>query len=304
MNDSRPFFFGNGGGTCKTLDDVKKLARTPITHIEVGSATVERRYGNDANGGVVFYADDNGTTWNAIGMTNGGIVYYRQVLPEMLAVAKAAGKELIFNIAPIKQGDTEKLCQLCLEAGVRFITFNGGCPNAWDQGIQKKIVSHDPEGLAREMRAVFSVVDDANITVHVKFTAFQDDHSLRQEIASVLKPYPVTILGPNTVPNQRPVRLDGKLALSFRSGEQEINTGGMGGTGIKPLALQELLAFRQLLPDHPFISVGAVATGNDLIERLDHGAIGVQVASAYYTSGDPHVFSNILMEYAGIVSQL
>lgn len=291
-------FFGNGGGTCKTLDDVMKLARAPITHIEVGSITVERRYGNDVNGGVVFYADDNGTTWNAIGMTNGGIDYYRRVLPDMLSVANTAGKELVVNIAPINQGDTEKLCQLCVEAGVRFITYNGGCPNAWDQGMQKKIVSHDPEALAREMWSVFSVVRGTNMRVSVKFTAFMENDALRGEIASVLSPYPVTILGPNTLPNQRPLRPDGKPAISFRSGEQVINTGGMGGTALKPYALRELEAFRRLLPNHPFISVGSIATGEDMYERLRLGAIGVQVTSAYYTTEDLHVFGRILTEYA------
>ncbi len=293
------FFFGNGGGTCKTLDDVKRLTRTPLSHIEVGTITVKNRPGNT---GDVFYVDANGTTWNAIGMTNGGTEYYRRVLPEMVAVAQAAGKELIANIAPIDPGDTEKLCELCHDASVRFITFNGGCPNAWAEGVQKKIVSHDPEALNREVRSVFSVVGGTDITVNIKFTPFQGHRILRGEVASVLSPYPVVLLGPNTLPNQERTREEnGRPAISFRSGEKEVHVGGMGGTELLSYAIQELEAFRLLLPDHPFISLGAVSKGADVHERLRRGALGVQVTSAYYASGDPHVFSDILTEYAALI---
>lgn len=293
-------FFGNAGGTCKTLEDVEKLARSAVTHIEVGSITVLRRGGNE---GDIHYIDSKGTSANALGMPNRGLEYYRRVLPEMIAIAKAAGKELIVNIASINPGDTEALCQLCLEMGVRFITFNGGCPNAWAKGVQKKIVSFDPEALAREVATIFSVIGNSGIQIYVKLSPYgSDEYSIRAEAASVLEPYKVGIIACNTLPNTRMLREDnGKPAISFRSGDQEINVGGMAGTKLKPYALAELSALHLLLPNHPIISVGAISTGEDVIERLHRGAIGVQIGTHYYFSENPRIFSDILTEYSNLI---
>jgi dihydroorotate dehydrogenase (fumarate) len=292
-------FFGNAGGTCKSLEDVQKLSKSAVTHIEVGSITVLPRAGND---GTIHYINSNGTSVNALGMPNRGLEYYQRVLPKMVTIAEAAGKILVVNIAPINQGDTEILCQLCLAARVKHITFNGGCPNAWSEGKQKKIISFDPEGLSREMVAIHSVVQSPNVHVNVKLSPYGHQHSLRSEAASVLKPYGVIVVTCNTLPNTKMMREDNnRPAISFRSAEQEIHVGGMGGTDLEPYALQELETFRQLLPTHPLISVGGISKGAHVNERLKRGAHGVQIGSAYYFSDDPHVFSDILTEYADFI---
>ncbi|MFZ1655142.1 MAG: hypothetical protein WAT84_04930 [Candidatus Moraniibacteriota bacterium] len=297
--DPQPFFFGNAGGTCKTLEDVKKLAtRTDVTHIEVGSITWEDRPGNV---GDILWLRTDGTSVNALGMNNGGAQYYRRVLPEMIEIAHAHGKKLGVNIAAIDQGDTEKLCQLCVEARVDFITFNGGCPNVWVQGRQKKIISHDPRGLERELKDIFAVVGYRIIDVHMKLTLFAEKHELRREVASVLKPWVVTLLTTNTKPSTSLIREDGKPAISFRSDDQVINVGGMGGTELRPYAEQELREFHTLLPHHPIISVGAISEGQHLYDRLKMGAIGGQVGTAYFFTEDPHVFGHILTGYANLI---
>lgn len=297
--DPRPFFFGNAGGTCKTLENVKKLAtRTDVTHIEVGSITLEDRPGNVGN---ILWLRADGTSVNALGMNNSGAQYYRRVLPEMIEIAHVHGKKLGVNIAAINQGDTERLCQICVEAGVDFITFNGGCPNVWVQGRQKEIISHDPHGLERELKDIFAVVGDRIIDVHMKLTLFADKAGLRQEIASVLEPWVVTLLTTNTKPGTNLIREDGKPAISFKSGDQEINVGGMGGTELRPYAEQELQEFRRLLPRHPIISVGGISEGQHLYDRLKMGAIGGQVGTAYFFTEDPRVFGHILAEYANLI---
>lgn len=292
--------FGNAGGTCKTLEDVQKLARSAVTHIEVGSVTVLDRGGNE---GDIHYINSSGTSVNALGMPNKGFEYYRRVLPEMVAIAEAAGKILVVNIAPVNRGDTEILIQLCLDTGVRFITFNGGCPNAWAEGVQKKIVSLDPEALAKEVSTIFSVITGSNVEVNIKLSTYGTQHTLRAEAASVLKPYPVKIITCNTLPNTRMLREDNrKPAISFRSGDQEINVGGMAGTELRPYALQELKEFRLLLPEHPIVSVGGVSTGSDVLERLQMGAEGVQIGTAYYFTGNPRIFSDVLTELSALIS--
>lgn len=292
-------FFGNAGGTCKTVADVEKLAtRTAITHIELGSITWLERFGNK---GDIQWIRADGTSVNALGMNNGGEQYYRRHLRHMVEIAHANGKEFGVNIASIEQGDTEKLCQLCIDAGVDFITFNGGCPNVWDEGVQKKIISHDPKGLDRELADIFAVAG-GRLDIYIKLSLYQNDHALRKEIASLLKPYPVTILTTNTKPSTNLTREDGKPAISFKSNGQEINVGGMGGTELRPYAEQELQEFHRLLPHHDIISVGAISEGQHLYDRLKMGAIGGQVGTAYFFTADPRVFGHILTGCADIIT--
>lgn len=293
-------YFGNAGGTCKTLEQVRRLANSAVTHIEVGSITVLHRDGNI--GSSLEYIDSDGTSVNALGMPNQGAPYYRRVLPEMVAIANAAGKELVVNIAPINPGDTEVLCKLCKDAGVHRITFNAGCPNAWADGVQKKIVSFDPSALDREISTVFSVIERSGIQVNVKLSPYWFEHALRKEVASVLRPHPVSIITCNTRPNTQRFREDGKSpAISFRSGGQEINTGGMGGFHLEPFARLELTRFCLLLPNHPIISVGGISTGKEVFKRMRMGAHGVQIGTAFYFSNDSHVFSGILTEYSNFI---
>lgn len=291
-------FFGNAGGTCKTVADVKKLAtKTAITHIEVGSITWLERSGNT---GDIHWIRADGTSVNSLGMPNGGEAYYRRYLREMVEIAHANGKKLGVNIATIDQGDTEKLCQLCVEAGVDFITFNGGCPNVWTQGTHKKIVSHDPRGVEREIKTIYAVVGHG-IPVNFKLSLYQGERKLRAEVADALRPYPITLITTNTKPGTNLTREDGKPAISFRSGDQEINVGGMGGTELRPFAEEELCELHALLPDHPIISVGGISEGKHLHDRLQMGAIGGQIGTTYFFSEDEHVFGHILSGYADLL---
>lgn len=290
-------FFGNAGGTCKRVEHVEALAtKSAVTHIEVGSITWLERFGNE---GDIHWISADGTSVNALGMPNGGEKYYRRYLRHMVEIAHANGKKLGVNIATINQGDTEKLCELCVEAGVDFITFNGGCPNVWVQGVQKKIVSHDPRGLERELITIFSVVK--NIDIIVKLTQFGEEAILRKEVASVLNAFPVKIMTTNTKSGTNLTREDGKPAISFKSGDQKINVGGMGGTALRPYAEQELQEFHALLPHHEKISVGGISEGQHLYDRLKMGAIGGQVGTAYFFTEDPHVFGHILEGYADLI---
>ena len=294
--NSQSFFYGNGGGSCKTLNDVRQLTFTPVTHIEVGSITVKQRPGNS---GDTFYCDDRGTTVNALGMPNPGIEGYREVLPHMAVLAHQTGKVLIANIAPVEAGDTAKLCQLCVESGVRFIMLNAGCPNVWSEGQQKLILSYDPDGLAREVQTAMDMLaGNSRITLAIKLSPYLGNRTLRRSVAQVLDRHPVWIASPNTIPNQYRVKADGQPAINFQSGGDIVHVGGLGGTNIQAMALQELTAFRQLLPNHPFISLGGISTGHDIHERLLGGAHGIQVASAYYSTSDNRIFGRMLEEYA------
>ncbi len=48
----------NAAGWCKDIETVRKLAKTPIHEITVGSITLEQRAGNEGN---VFWQSPDGT---------------------------------------------------------------------------------------------------------------------------------------------------------------------------------------------------------------------------------------------------
>ncbi|MBI1999502.1 MAG: dihydroorotate dehydrogenase, partial [Parcubacteria group bacterium] len=93
----------NAAGTCRTLEDVEKFARTSIAAIVVGSVTASPR---PENQGVTYYEQRSDTdsllfTVNSRGMPNGGIPYYENHLPQMVRVAHDAGKKLVLNVAGV-----------------------------------------------------------------------------------------------------------------------------------------------------------------------------------------------------------
>src|SRR3989338_7351954 len=78
----------NAAGTCKTLEDFKKLVRTPLPAVMIGSITGGVRHGNPGN---TFYSNPN-FSLNSAGLPNPGIDYYVDSLPQMVKIADAADK--------------------------------------------------------------------------------------------------------------------------------------------------------------------------------------------------------------------
>src|SRR5581483_776377 len=84
----------NGGGCCKTVEQVKELSRSLAGGILIGSFTKEERSGNP---GDVWWVGQ-GAALNSLGMPNGGKQYLINHLAEMVAIAHDAGKALIVNV--------------------------------------------------------------------------------------------------------------------------------------------------------------------------------------------------------------
>jgi dihydroorotate dehydrogenase (fumarate) len=235
----------NAAGTCKRKDGdrgVQKLAQSAASAIVVGSITFEDRSGNEGN---VYHTDaDRACSFNSLGMPNRGRAFYQTHLPEMKRIAEGAGKPLIVSVAGFTPTEYAILTEVAFQGGADIVELNGGCPNVWDGGRQKQIISYDPELTAATLDAVERQVGpDARVTF--KFSP-ADPFTIRNvaEAASqfrVLKAF----VGPNTFPN----------AFAFLPGSRRAKPAitnrfaGFAGRAYKPIALGQVLQYRQALPE-------------------------------------------------------
>ncbi len=298
------FSIGNAAGVCKSIDLVDQLARSGLNEITLGSITVEQRPVNSP--GTVHFRTENGASINALGMPNLGIAAYTDLLQQMVEIAHTAHKLLAISIAPLQADDLERLLSLCVKAGVDIIELNGGCPNVWDEGQQKRILSFDIKYLSHSLQTMLErkSVDGWSGELRVKLSPYSDP-GLLAEVAKMIgsmgsKKYRVTVVTCNTFPNA--LMFDDtetiSRALTFGDGY-----GGYSGQGYLPIALGQVQQFRKHLGDyHKIIGVGGISSGRAVIEHVLAGANGVQIGAALYYANNPAKGAdNILQEIAEFV---
>lgn len=274
----------NAAGTCKTLEDVEKFARSAVSGIVLGSITVEGRLGNEGN---VFWP---GSVYslNSLGMPNRGLEWYKEQLPAMVAAAHEAGKPLIVSVAGFNVKEYAKLAYEVSLLGVDHVELNLGCPNVWDDGRQKRIASFDAAFIGELLAEVNRWIG----AVGVKLSPYSDP-ALLEEVAKVLASHDVSyVAASNTFPNAIVLNEDGKSVI-------DVGLAGMSGVAMKPVGLGQVKQLRQLLPDSvQLVGVGGITKGRDVWDYLQVGASAVQAATVYWNSNEnPGVFGDILSDY-------
>src|SRR3989344_4134259 len=272
----------NAAGTCKMLEDVKELSRSATAAVMVGSITVEPRTGN---AGDVYWAGPM-FSLNSLGLPNRGAPYYREVLPEMVAVAHGEGKPLFVSVAGFSPEEYTDLAELAFRGGADLVGLNLGCSNVWQGSGQKRIACFDPALVAEVLRLVEERVG-ADAKVSVKISPFSDPFALA-EVAQVIGASKVAkaVTTVNTFPN----------AFSYNGTKPRIAPGGglagLAGPAMKQIGLGQVRQLRSLLPEHiQIIGVGGITRGLDIREYLDSGAVATQVATAYLDQHEKVFFS-------------
>jgi dihydroorotate dehydrogenase (fumarate) len=274
----------NAAGTAKSLDDVTRLARSPVAAVTLGSITKAAR---DGNAGEVF-ASRPGYAVNALGMPNRGAAFYRDVLPEMAGVVHAAGKPLIVSVAGFSPEENGELAHLAADGGCDLVELNLGCPNVWDGGEQKRIMSFDPDLVARSLEAAAG----AGAPVGVKLSPLSDPVLLAEVAAAAAGAGARFVVSCNTFPNGLALRDDGRPAI-------DVGFGGVSGAAMKPVALGQVSQLCALLPDVvDVVGCGGVRTGRDVRDLLATGAVATGLATAFWDAGeDPGVFADLLADW-------
>lgn len=282
----------NAAGTCKTIEDVKRLAKSLSAAIVVGSATWEPRLGNQGN---TYWFDPQGLySLNSVGLQNPGAAYYQQQLPLMVSIAHEAGKPLIFSVAGLEVDEFIKLIKLAKKAKVDIVELNLSCPNVRDSQNHAQIAAYDSVFVTRLWSTIIAQELD-RVNLSFKLPPFLDPEQLRTFIwyAMMRPPNPIfTVM--NTVPSAYSLEADKKVITSGSG------LAGMGGPAIKPIALGQIVQVRRIFTKSPIIGVGGINSGQDVVDFQSVGAVVVQVGTAYINQGE-RIFEKILTEYIQIL---
>lgn len=271
----------NAAGTCKTVEDVREFAKTPVGAITLGSITIEPRSLNPGN---TYWMDPEGYhSLNSLGLPNGGKPFYKGALPEMRKIAHAAGKPLVVSVAGFSPEEYATLAEFVGSHGADIVELNLGCPNVWSEGKgQKPIASYEPTLVAQILKAI-------GTPITLKLSPLPPN--ILSQVAAVINAFP-NVLGvccSNTWPN----------GFSWEGGKTAITPGGgkagFAGPGFKGIALGQVVQFKELLrPDIDIMGAGGVQSGRDVQDYLRAGAKAVSINTAFTNRGF-RVFSNILM---------
>jgi dihydroorotate dehydrogenase (fumarate) len=286
----------NAGGTCKTLEEVQRFARSAVSAVMV-NLLVPERPGNSGN----TYWSNGHYSLNSMGLPSRGKQYYVELLPEMVRIVHQAGKKIFVNISGFMPEEYADLARMADEAGVDAIEFNFGCPNIWKDGMQKQILSFDLGGITYTLRLVGAC--GITVPVGVKLSPYSDPGMINSvsmllgELDSSPGYVRVSFLTLcNTFPNAYIPRPDGKSVIS-------VGLAGLAGKAMKPIALGQIMQFKAsqdagVLPGHiQFVGAGGVSTEADVQDFLAVGATAVQAATTYFDHNEnPGAYGDILLD--------
>jgi dihydroorotate dehydrogenase (fumarate) len=291
----------NGAGSCRTVEEVKSLAKSVISIIVVGSFTVEAREGNQGNAFWVGGINDEDTrdifSLNSRGLPNQGIKYCEQVIPEMAEIVHKAGKLLCVSVAGFTPQEYVILAKVAFALGADIVELNLSCPNVWKDGAQERIACFDPNLVTEILKSVQEAVD-LEAKIFVKLSPILDSYLLK-EVTNVIAQFEIVkaVVSINTVPNS---------LLFDKTGRPRITVGqglaGLGGPAVKPIAIGQVIQLRNLLPKNiDIVYSGGVTHGRDIVDAQLAGAKVVQMCT-YLLDFPPEtwpiVFARSMLEYS------
>lgn len=283
----------NAAGWAKTVEHVRKLAKVPtLTHIVMGSFTVEPREGN--TGGTNFDVAPDGTAVNSLGLPNGGIPYLEKYGAEMVRVAQDAGKASVISIAGFSPNEFGTLAKIASDLGT-ITELNVGCPNVHDTGKQKAIISYNWLDLQRTLEIVCrETIPGSHVWLKLSPYSNPLDQDRAVRIVNKFSGEITTVVGCNTFPNVSLYHTDGRPYLDVAS-----NYAGMSGTSLKPINLSQCRRYVEYL--HSSISVigaGGVASAQDATDYFRVGCQGVQIGAAFFNNENFRVFEEVAQALA------
>lgn len=268
----------------KTLRDVEVLAKSASGAIVVGSISVKPR---KPNVGQNYWLHNEGLfSLNSYGLPNGGILYFKKYLPQMVEVAHAHNKPLIANVVGFSNEEFVTLVEFVEKAGADIVELNLGCPNVWEEGRQKQIISYHPTLIKSVLQSIAK--QRPKVKICVKISPLPPD--LLSEVCRVIKNSKIVsvVTATNSYPNAY------VTTGAQGTGGRADTLAGLAGRSLKPISVGVVKQLRTLLPNQmDIIGCGGISSSSDVKDYLDAGAKAVQIATALKEEG-PAIFEKIL----------
>jgi len=268
----------------KTTAHISSLLEAPVGAVVVGSISVKPRPKNPGQG--YWLHKERFFSLNSFGLPNGGLPYYATRLPEMVRLAHDAGVPLIANVVGFTPEDFATLTAFAQTAGADLVELNLGCPNVWEDGRQKRIISYHASLVTEVLQAVSRT--SLKIPVIAKISPLPPD--ILQEVARAMTRSQViqAVTAVNSYPNAA-------ITAGARGNAKDPEIlAGLAGRALKPISVGVVRQLRHALPkDIGIIGVGGISTAPDVGDYLDAGATAVQMATALVEDGPP-LFARIL----------
>ena len=275
-----PFKVGNAAGTCKTLEDVRMLARM----LETGSVVTVgsyRFYRNDGNGGKTEGYDGvtgTGINFKGIPTATNFNEFCADILPLMVEVAHDHGHTLVVSVHSGTLSQIVTMAQMALDAGADQVEINAACPN--DRDPDARMLCYNLQAMT-ELSELLHLAGIPKLRIRIKLGNYSDPVVRRQMAQSLTRMYPCIVLL-NTYPDG--ILLDGNCQSYIQAGDDEQHfSGGISGTPLNPIMQGHLYLFGQYArPDTKLVAVGGIASLTSVLHALALGASEVQMATALY----------------------
>ena len=233
--------------------------------IIVKGTTLHPREGND----YPRMAETPSGMLNCVGLQNKGVDYFcSEIYPKIRDI----GTHMIVNVSGSSPEDYAE-CAARIDALERIpaIELNISCPNVRDGGMAFGVTCEGASSVVRAVRKAYHktliVKLSPNVTDIVSIARAVEDEGA--DAVSLIN----TLMGMAIDINRRCPKLS-------------INTGGLSGPAVKPVALRMVWQVAKAVKI-PVVGLGGISTTEDAIEFLMAGASAVQIGTANFI--DPAV---------------
>lgn len=276
--------FNAAGPLDVTLEELRAIADSASAAVVMKSCTLEPRDGNEEP----RYRDLDLGSINSMGLPNLG---YRAYV-EFASVLRDCGKPVIASVAGMQPDHFPVMVRAFQESDAALIEVNLSCPNL--KG--KPQIAYDFEGMDAILGEVCGL---GKKPLGVKLPPYFDPVHFEQA-AAVLRRHPLAFVTCiNSIGNALVIDPETERPVI----RPKDGFGGLGGRYVKPTALANVRAFRQLLGDRmQVIGVGGIETGTDAFEFLLAGAAAVQLGTVFMREGTG-CFSRVVSELGSLLER-
>lgn len=298
------------GVNCTAFEELIELAESNLGAMITKTSSSNPRYGNPKP----RYFDDDKLSINSMGLPNNGFEFYlsassksrisQHSKPYVISLSCLDIKETIDIIDRILSGDEPSL-------RINAIEINLSCPNVIGKGQIAYDFDNLPEIINKLLNPVYKYQSNSVTGIPIGFKLppyFDQDHIRR--VFNILEPdlqkggiqFLTLINSPGNClvidPEKETTVIHPKKGL-----------GGLGGIGIKPIALANVWQFhnhlkeKDLLDKVTLIGCGGIRNGTDVYEHLLAGASLVQIGTQIKREGVEKSTNRILKELDDLLTR-